>query len=146
MGALHTSPSKEILSGESADVYFARAELVLEREGLDPVVDNEQAGTRPCLVISADAYHAMPIGHVIVVPVTTRDRGLPHHIALDDDGGLDHASYAMPEAIRAVSTRRLRRLLGESAPDTLALVRGVNTASSGLMNVFAMPRTAEPIR
>ncbi len=37
-GMLRIRPSKEILSGESADVYFARAELVLEREGLDPVV------------------------------------------------------------------------------------------------------------
>jgi nicotinate phosphoribosyltransferase len=34
-------PSSEILSGESADVYFARAEQVLEREGLDPVVTME---------------------------------------------------------------------------------------------------------
>ena len=31
-----TRPSREILSGESADVYFARAERILEREGLDP--------------------------------------------------------------------------------------------------------------
>ena len=28
--------SREILSGESADVYFARANQILEREGLDP--------------------------------------------------------------------------------------------------------------
>ena len=34
-------PSGEILSGESADVYFARAERILEREGLDPVVTME---------------------------------------------------------------------------------------------------------
>jgi nicotinate phosphoribosyltransferase len=34
-------PSSEILSGESADVYFARAEQVLEREGLDPIVTME---------------------------------------------------------------------------------------------------------
>ena len=31
-------PSSEILSGDSADVYFARAERILEQEGLDPVV------------------------------------------------------------------------------------------------------------
>ena len=31
-------PSDEILNGESADVYFARAERIMEREGLDPVV------------------------------------------------------------------------------------------------------------
>ncbi|MEO5919082.1 MAG: nicotinate phosphoribosyltransferase [Candidatus Limnocylindrales bacterium] len=33
-----TRPSVEILSGDSADVYFARAERILEREGLDPLV------------------------------------------------------------------------------------------------------------
>jgi nicotinate phosphoribosyltransferase len=38
MGILRTRPSNEILSGESADVYFARAEGILEREGLDPMV------------------------------------------------------------------------------------------------------------
>ncbi len=34
-------PSHEILSGESADVYFARATRILEREGLDPIVAME---------------------------------------------------------------------------------------------------------
>jgi hypothetical protein len=29
-------PSREILTGDSADVYFARATQFLEREGLDP--------------------------------------------------------------------------------------------------------------
>jgi len=38
MGYLRLRPSHEILSGESADVYFARAERILEREGIDPVV------------------------------------------------------------------------------------------------------------
>jgi nicotinate phosphoribosyltransferase len=31
-------PSREILTGESADVYFARAEEILAREGMDPLV------------------------------------------------------------------------------------------------------------
>ena len=34
-------PSREILSGDSADVYFARADQILEREGLDPLVTLE---------------------------------------------------------------------------------------------------------
>lgn len=38
MGALRLRPSHEILSGESADVYFARAERILQREGIDPSV------------------------------------------------------------------------------------------------------------
>jgi mRNA interferase MazF len=92
---------------------------------LDPTLANEQAGTRPCLIISADGYHAMPIGHIIIVPITTTNRDLPHHIEVADDGGLDKAGYAMPEAIRAVSVRRLRRFLGEASADTVALVRSV---------------------
>jgi len=34
-------PSNEILSGESADVYFDRARRIMEREGLDPIVAME---------------------------------------------------------------------------------------------------------
>lgn len=34
-------PSREILSGDSADVYFMRATRILEREGLDPLVTME---------------------------------------------------------------------------------------------------------
>jgi nicotinate phosphoribosyltransferase len=41
MGVARIRPSREILSGDSADVYFARAEAVLQREGLDPVVTME---------------------------------------------------------------------------------------------------------
>jgi nicotinate phosphoribosyltransferase len=35
---LRRRPSTEILSGESADVYFARADEILRAEGLDPLV------------------------------------------------------------------------------------------------------------
>ena len=35
MGISRTPPSREILSGDSADVYFARAASILEREGLE---------------------------------------------------------------------------------------------------------------
>jgi len=38
---LRRRPSSEILSGESADVYFLRAEEILRAEGLDPLVAME---------------------------------------------------------------------------------------------------------
>ncbi len=41
MSLARSKPSTEILSGDSADVYFARAERILEREGLDPLVAME---------------------------------------------------------------------------------------------------------
>src|SRR5688572_20808654 len=47
-------PSREILSGESADVYFARADGILEREGLDPVVTMEVFGRRAGILCGID--------------------------------------------------------------------------------------------
>lgn len=76
---------------------------------LDPTLANEQQGTRPCLVLSGDRFNRLPIPQVIVVPLTARDRGLPHHVAVTDDGGLNRPSWAMCEAVRAVSTRRFGR-------------------------------------
>ena len=41
MHQVRIRPSREILAGDSADVYFARAEAILEREGMDPMVTME---------------------------------------------------------------------------------------------------------
>jgi mRNA interferase MazF len=89
---------------------------------LSPVIAKEQGGLRPCLVISADHYNAMRIAHAIVAPMTTRDRGLPHHVPVIGNG-FDHPSYVMPESIRALSTTRFIRQLGDASPHTLETVR-----------------------
>src|SRR5689334_14300655 len=47
-------PSREILSGDSADVYFSRAEEILAREGLDPVVVMEVFGRRDAVLCGID--------------------------------------------------------------------------------------------
>lgn len=86
---------------------------------LDPTVANEQRGTRPCLVVSGNRFNALPIRQAIVVPLTTRERGFPHHIAVADDGGLNRTSWAMCEALRAVSTQRFGRRMSIATPDTL---------------------------
>jgi mRNA interferase MazF len=86
---------------------------------LDPTLANEQRGVRPCLVISSDRFNALPIQHAIVVPLTTRERGLPHHIAVTDDRGLSRPSWAMCEALRAVTTQRFGKLIGTAAEETL---------------------------
>jgi mRNA interferase MazF len=85
---------------------------------LDPVVANEQAGARPCLIVSADRFNDLPIRQSIVVPLTTRDRGLPHHVPVMDDGGLNRPSWAMCEAVRTVSAQRFGRLIGTANPAT----------------------------
>ena len=57
-------PSREILSGESADVYFARADRILEREGLDPVVTMEVFGRRDAVLCGIDEVKNL-LGHVL---------------------------------------------------------------------------------
>ena len=94
---------------------------------LDPTLANEQAGTRPCIVVSADRFNKLPIGHCIVVPLTNRDRHLPHHISVVDDGGLPRPSWAMCEAVRSVSVRRFGALIGTADSSTTeAVVRQVS--------------------
>lgn len=89
---------------------------------LDPTVAHEQAGTRPCLVVSVDQFNALPIGQAIVVPLTTRDRGFPHHIAVTDDGGLKRPSWAMCEAVRSLSTTRFGHLISTANFGTIRAV------------------------
>lgn len=89
---------------------------------LDPTVANEQRGTRPCVVVSIDRFNALPIRQAIVVPLTTRDRGFPHHIAVTDDGGLNRLSWAMCEAFRAVSLERFGQLIGTADSGTITTI------------------------
>lgn len=88
---------------------------------LDPVGPGEQGGTRPVLVVSTNAFNSWPVGLVIVLPITTRDRGFAHHIAVAE-GGLDRPSFAMPEYVRSVAQRRLQRRLGAAGQSTLTNV------------------------
>ncbi len=57
-------PSFEILSGDSADVYFARAERILDREGLDPVVMMEVFARENAILCGMDEAKNL-LGHVL---------------------------------------------------------------------------------
>ena len=89
---------------------------------LSPTVASEQAGIRPCLVVSNDRFNGLPIQQAIVVPLTTRDRGFPHHVAVSDNGGLVRPSWAMCEALRAVSVQRFGQLISTASSATLESV------------------------
>ena len=88
----------------------------------DRTVANEQRGTRPCIVVSGNRFNALPIRLAIVVPLTSRQRGLPHHISVADDGGLERPSWAMCEAVRAVSIQRFGRIIGTATDETLSAI------------------------
>lgn len=91
---------------------------------LSPVVGSEQAGHRPAVVICGNDYLATVPNIVIVVPVTTRDRGLPNHVRLDAVPGLARVpSFAMTEQPRALDRRRITKVGGMVDEETMASVR-----------------------
>ncbi|HEV7942534.1 MAG TPA: type II toxin-antitoxin system PemK/MazF family toxin [Solirubrobacteraceae bacterium] len=88
-----------------------RAEVWLLDFG-DPV-GREQSGRRPAVVVSSDLLNDSRAGIVVVVPITTTDRGLPSHIEIDPiNSGLDKISYAKCEDVKSVSEQRLIARLG----------------------------------
>ncbi len=86
----------------------------------DPVVDHEQGGRRPFLVISIDGMNRSAAGLVIALPLTTTDRGSALHVRLEPpEGGLSRASFAMPEMVRVLSVMRLKKRMGRASPDAV---------------------------
>jgi mRNA interferase MazF len=90
---------------------------------LNPVAGREQGGLRPVVVVSHPRYASVP-GLFIAIPLTTRHRGLDHHIKIPatDQTGLKQVSYAMTEQIRAMSTERAGRRLGAVSEDALTAI------------------------
>src|SRR5256885_2860270 len=83
-------PSTEILTGESADVYFARADRILQREGLDPVVTMEVFARREAMLCGIDEVKnllahvlgASDPGEVTVEALDDGDRVAPKEVVL----------------------------------------------------------------
>ncbi len=90
---------------------------------LDPVRGHEQAGSRPCLVISVDELNHGPAGLAIVLPITSRARPISTRVAVEPpEGGLKAPSLILCDQIRAVSTDRFTddHAVGAVSPETLA--------------------------
>src|SRR6187431_3718244 len=64
MGMQRARPSSEIMSGDSADVYFARAERILEAEGRDPLVTMEVFTRQDAVLCGIDEAKNL-LGHVL---------------------------------------------------------------------------------
>jgi mRNA interferase MazF len=90
---------------------------------LDPTRGREQRGTRPALVVASDEYLASVRGLVIVVPITSVDRGWPHHVPVRGRRlGLTRPSFAMTEQPRTISIERAQRQTGLADDATMAEV------------------------
>ncbi len=90
---------------------------------LNPVRGHEQAGHRPGLVISVDTFNHGPAGLVVIIPITTKEKGIPFHVAISpQEGGVSKKSFIKCEDMRSVSTERLSKCLGAVSLETLKAV------------------------
>lgn len=111
--------------------YASRGEIWLV--GLDPTKGREQAGMRPALVISVDIFNRGSAELAVVIPITSKAKGIPLHVGITPpEGGLSIASYVKCEDVRSISTSRLVRKFGvvsqqtiESVEDRLRILLGL---------------------
>lgn len=72
----------------------------------DPQVGREQAGRRPAIVAGTSMACELLTELVLLIPVTTRDRGLPFQPQVS----LEQPSVAMCDQLKSVSRDRLHGL------------------------------------
>jgi mRNA interferase MazF len=99
----------------------ARGEIWLV--DLNPTRGHEQAGQRPGLIVSVDLFNQGPAGLVVVLPVTTKVKGVPFHVEVEPpEGGLKERSFIKCEDMRSVAKERLSHRWGMVSAATLAAV------------------------
>ena len=87
---------------------------------LNPTKGHEQAGRRPGFVISVDQFNHGPSGLVVLIPMTTKKKGIPFHVRIEpSEGGLEKTSYIKCEDIRSVSKERLSTCKGVVSEKTM---------------------------
>lgn len=75
------------------------------------------------LVVSTNAFNHGHADLAVVLPITSRDKGIPWHVAIAaTEGGLKMESFAMCEMVRSVSLERLVKRIGKAKPATMSLV------------------------
>ncbi|MBA3692008.1 MAG: type II toxin-antitoxin system PemK/MazF family toxin [Acidobacteria bacterium] len=90
---------------------------------LSPTEGREQAGTRPALIVSVDIFNHGAAELVVVIPVTSKTKGIPLHVEINPpEGGLSLKSFVKCEDVRSISTARLIKKLGKVSPPTVNAV------------------------
>jgi len=90
---------------------------------LEPTKGKEQAGNRPALVVSDDRLNQSAAGLVIIVPLTSKNKGIDSHILLDpEQDDIKAPSYVVCEQIRAISKERLKKKWGAVSAVKMAQV------------------------
>lgn len=89
---------------------------------LNPTRGREQNGHRPVLVIVSDDYLRTVTSLVVVLPLTTADRGWPNHVPVTGATGLPGPIWALTEQPRTIARTRIIGLGGIADAGTLARV------------------------
>jgi mRNA interferase MazF len=80
----------------------------------EPVTGQDQASTRPALILSEDLFNAGPAGMVVVAPITRTLKKIRWHVTVaPPEAGLASESYIQCENVRSVSRGRLKRRRGK---------------------------------
>ena len=73
--------------------------------------------------MSVDLFNQGPAELVVVLPMTTKAKGIPFHVEVNPpEGGLRERSFIKCEDVRSVSKERLFRRWGSVSAVTLAAV------------------------
>lgn len=87
---------------------------------LNPTKGREQAGVRPGLVVSVDLFNQGSAGLVVLLPLTTKKRGIPFHVEINPpEGGVKAISFIKCEDVRSVSKSRLLKRWGKASRATM---------------------------
>jgi len=100
------------------DIYWA---------DLNPVRGSEQAGSRPVIILSQDAFNQLS-GTVIAVAITSQPQRAGFPLTLELSGhGLPKRSWVKISQIRTLSVERLGKKIGAVTPEELdQIVEGLN--------------------
>ncbi len=98
---------------------------------------HEQAGQRPVLVLSVDAFNVGLAGLVMVIPLTSKvakSKGIPAHVPVaPPEGGLKTPSVILCDQLRSISKDRLgKKPWGTVSAATLAKVEDAVCVLLGL--------------
>jgi mRNA interferase MazF len=90
---------------------------------LDLTKGHEQAGKRPCLIVSVDLFNQGPAGLVVILPMTTKAKGIPFHVEINiSEGSLTRRSFIKCEDIRSIAKERLSKRVGGVSEETMNAV------------------------
>lgn len=81
-------------------------------------------GRRPAVVLTRDVILAR-LNNVTMAPITSRIRGIPTEVPVDEVAGLDHASVVSCDNVTTVPRRLCVRLRGEVSASQ---ARGISAA------------------